>query len=305
MMKIPKYQQGILENLPSSAIYLFFVLEDNSKLNEVMQSLRQLIDGQSTVIGLGETLMHKAELESNFKVYTPTEKQQKLAPKTHCDLVLWLRDDDQGMLLHKARQMIAIASDAFKCTDISRACTYLTYEQDGKMVDHDLSGFEDGTENPKDDEQFNTAIVVSDDKNLDGSSFWAIQKWQHDFAWLDKSSQQAKEEIIGRSLDDNREFEDNKPFAHVKRTAQESFDPEAFMWRRSMPWINDRLEGGLMFSCFATSFYPFEAQFLRMTGEEDGIVDGLFKFSKILSTQFLWCPPFVKGKLVLPKFMEN
>ena len=301
-MQIPKYQQGILENLSSSAVYLFFVLEDKIKLNEAMQRLRQLIDGQSIVIDLGETIMQQTSVKSHYKAYEPTLKQQKLAPKTTCDLVLWLRDNDQGMLLHKARQMISVASAAFKCTDISRACTYLTYEQEGKMVDHDLSGFEDGTENPEDDEQFNTTIIVSDDKQFDGSSCWVVQKWQHDFAWLDKASQQAKEEFIGRSLDDNREFEDNKPSAHVKRTAQESFEPEAFMWRRSMPWINDKLEGGLMFSCFANSFYPFEAQFARMTGEEDGIVDGLFKFSRVLSTQFLWCPPFVKGKLVFPTF---
>ena len=135
---------------------------------------------------------------------------------------------------------------------------------------------------------------------MDGSSYWVVQKWQHDFNWLDRAPQHAKEEIIGRSLDGNREFSDNPVSAHVKRTAQESFVPEAFMWRRSMPWVNDELKGGLMFSCFATSFYPFEAQFARMTGEEDGVVDGLFKFSRVKQTVFLWCPPFAKGRLKLP-----
>ncbi len=301
-MVITKHQQGILKNLPDSAIYLFFTLENEKELAMTMQSLRQLVDGQSIVLGLGEKMMARTDMNLAYHPYQPTPRQKKLAVKTVCDLVLWLRDHDQGVLMHKARQLIAVIKDAFICRDIVRACTYLTQEQDGKVVDHDLSGFEDGTENPKGEDQFNTAIIRSGDKYLNGSSFWVIQKWQHNLEWLDKSSQQAKEELIGRSLDDNRELEDSQAFAHVKRTAQESFAPEAFMWRRSMPWINDQLEGGLMFSCFATSFYPFEVQFARMTGEEDGIVDGLFKFSKILSTQFLWCPPFVKGQLLLPEF---
>ena len=301
-MEITKYQRGILQDLPASAIYLFFRLENKAELPTTMQNLRHLVDGESIVLGLGEKVMQQTNLSSLYHPYRPSSTQQSHAPKTSCDLVLWLRDKDQGVLMHKARQMIELIKHAFVCHDITRACTYLSYQKEEKLIDHDLSGFEDGTENPQADDQFNTAIIQAENKHLNGSSFWVIQKWQHDFHWLDKSSQQAKEELIGRSLDDNREFDHNKPSSHVKRTAQESFDPDAFMWRRSMPWINDQLEGGLMFSCFATSFYPFETQFSRMTGDEDGIVDGLFEFSTILSTQFLWCPGFVKGKLVLPEF---
>ncbi|WP_116963543.1 Dyp-type peroxidase [Fastidiosibacter lacustris] len=299
-MNTIKYQSGILKELPKSAIYLFFRLTHKNKLKQVLQSLLQLVDGDSTILGLGGKVMALLQVNTPYHPYTPTLKAQKLTPKADCDLVLWLRDNDQGVLTHSARRFIKILQDAFVCSDIARACTYLTHEQNGKLVNHDLSGFEDGTENPQGDDQFNTAIIQSDDKFIDGSSCWVIQKWLHDFDWLDKASQHAKEELIGRSLDDNREFENNKPLAHIKRTAQESFEPEAFMWRRSMPWINDQLNGGLIFSCFAQDFYPFEVQFARMIGEEDGIIDGLFKFSKIISTQFLWCPPFVKGKLILP-----
>lgn len=145
-----------------------------------------------------------------------------------------------------------------------------------------------------------TAFIESDNKYLNGASLWSLQKWQHDFQSLSQIAKGQKERLIGRSLDDNREFSDNEPFAHTKRTAQESFSPEAFMWRRSMPWVNEKFEGGLMFSSFASSFYPFEAQFNRMSGNEDGIVDGLFKFSKILYTSFFFTPPFVQGKLCIP-----
>ena len=60
-----------------------------------------------------------------------------------------------------------------------------------------------------------------------------------------------------------------------KRTVQESFEPEAFVVRRSVPWA-DKGGEGLMFVAFGQSLDAFEAQLRRMAGQEDGILDGLF-----------------------------
>ena len=59
--------------------------------------------------------------------------------------------------------------------------------------------------------------------------------------------------IIGRRLSDNEEIEDAPKSAHVKRTAQEDFEPEAFVLRRSMPWADESGEG-LVFVAFGKSF---------------------------------------------------
>jgi len=56
---------------------------------------------------------------------------------------------------------------------------------------------------------------------------------------------------MGRRLEDNEELGDAPPYAHVKRTAQESFDPEAFVLRRSMPRADAEREG-LVFVAFGT-----------------------------------------------------
>ena len=34
-----------------------------------------------------------------------------------------------------------------------------------------------------------------------------------------------------------------------------------------------------------------------MLGGSDGIIDGVFKFYKIIEISYLWCPPLKKGKL--------
>ena len=46
-----------------------------------------------------------------------------------------------------------------------------------------------------------------------------------------------------------------------------------------------------MFVAFGKSLDAFEAQMRRMAGEEDGIVDACFRFSRPLSGGYYWCPP--------------
>ena len=298
-MNVIKYQQGIMSQLTKSAIYLFFTLKDNHNLQQDLFTIQKLVDGCSVVLGFGNKIMNMSCKTVPYKLYEPVGNQNKFAEKWDCDMVLWLRNDDQGVLMHQARQLIDTVSSSFLCIDISRAFTYLTSKTEDEVIEHDLSGFEDGTENPKGEESIEVAIISSSDRHLNGGSCWSIQKWAHDFSWLDKASQETKEQAIGRSLTDNRELKHAHCSAHVKRTEQESFAPEALMWRRSMPWVNDKLEGGLMFSSFANSFYPFEVQFDRMVGNADGVVDAVFNFSRIIHTTFLWCPPFYKGKIDL------
>ena len=108
----------------------------------------------------------------------------------------------------------------------------------------------------------------------------------------------AQDHTIGRRRSDNEELDDAPPSAHVKRTAQESFDPEAFVLRRSMPWAAGN-DGGLVFVAFGASFAAFEAQLKRMTGREDGITDALFTFTQPLDGAYFWCPALKDGQLDL------
>ena len=100
----------------------------------------------------------------------------------------------------------------------------------------------------------------------------------------------ARDQAVGRRRTDNVELDDAPASAHVKRTAQESFEPAAFTWRRSMPWVQGD-EGGLMFVSFGASFDGFEAQLRRMSGAEDGVRDALFGMSQPVSGAYFWCPP--------------
>jgi putative iron-dependent peroxidase len=107
-----------------------------------------------------------------------------------------------------------------------------------------------------------------------------------------------RDNIIGRHISDNEEFDEAPESAHVKRSAQESFAPEAFILRRSMPW-SEGMAAGLVFVAFGKSFDAFEAILNRMLGKEDSIIDGLFSFTSPISGAYFWCPPVKDGRLDL------
>ena len=95
---------------------------------------------------------------------------------------------------------------------------------------HDLTGYEDGTENPK-GRKAEHAALVSGAPSMTNSSFVAVQRWVHDLDYFNSLSQSRRDNAIGRRLKDNKEIEDAPRSAHVKRTAQEDFEPNGFMVR--------------------------------------------------------------------------
>ncbi len=187
----------------------------------------------------------------------------------------WLHGDDPGDLLHRSRHVNALLGDGFAPSDCVDTFKY--------GAGQDLTGYEDGTENPTGQDAVDAAFVSGKGPGLDGSSFVASQQWLHDFDAFAALTTSEADNSVGRRLSDNVELEDAPASAHVKRTAQESFDPEAFLLRRSMPWSIPEEEGGLFFVAFGKSFDVFEAQLARMIGDEDGIADALFQFTRPLA----------------------
>jgi putative iron-dependent peroxidase len=207
-------------------------------------------------------------------------------PSTPGSLWLWLRGNDAGEIYLRSRKLQHILAPAFQLDSAINAFRY--------DVGRDLSGYEDGTENPQGDDALKAAFVSNQGSGLDGSSFVAVQKWVHNFDLFNAMDAQQRDNTIGRRISDNAEIDDAPESAHVKRTAQEDFSPEAFVLRRSMPW-NGAHQAGLIFVAFGASFYAYEALLNRMTGNEDGIPDALFRFTHPVDGSYYWCPPMKGG----------
>ena len=289
------YQSGILQPVPAQACYLTFKATSQATSQSVIDTLKT-IEIENTVVGLGQSLLDKIDRSISGMKTMPAQQANGIdIPSTPVDLWCWLRGDDRGELLHRSRKIISQLTTSFELEASTDAFRYADCR--------DITGYIDGTENPEDDKAVEAAIYYAGDDALDGSSFVAVQRWQHDLDCFDSFSQKHRDDIIGRRREDNVEFDGSPNSAHVKRTAQESFEPEAFMLRRSMPWSNG-LDTGLVFVAFGVSFYSFETQLNRMIGNEDGITDGLFEFSKPVDGAYFWCPPVADKRLLLSA-LEN
>jgi putative iron-dependent peroxidase len=286
-------QAGILADVPAHSRYLEFNLVADG---DPASGLRALVDqdwDDRIVIGLGAGLVQKlGGTVSGLRTFPAMSGPGCEVPSTPADIWCWVRGDDRGEILHLGRSVVQRLGAAFR---IDRNVDGFKYD-----IGRDLSGYEDGTENPDGDDAVEAAVAAGDgaDAGFAGSSFVAVQQWVHDLDHLEGLSQDERDDIIGRRQSDNEEFEEAPPSAHVKRTAQESFDPEAFVVRRSMPFTGNAGDG-LMFVAFGHSFDAFEAQMRRMAGLEDEIVDGLFRFSRPISGSYFWCPPVTGGRLDL------
>ena len=284
-------QHGILEPVPAHARYLSFSLKPGADPRPGLRALSAAADGRATVAGLGATLVAELSVRvPGLRPFPPLVGAGTELPSTPAALWCWLRGDDPGELFHRADGIVGHLGPAWRLADTLDAFCH----QGGR----DLTGYEDGTENPTGDAALEAAFVRGVGRGLDGGSFVAVQRWRHDFAAIRAMTGRERDLAIGRRLEDNVEIDDAPASAHVRRTAQEDFEPAAYTLRRSMPWVRGD-EGGLQFVSFGAGFDAFEAQLRRMIGMDDGTRDAVFGMSQPVSGAYFWCPPTDNGRLDL------
>lgn len=270
----------MLAPVPPASRHLQFDLADGCSqetCREVLRALMRRADGERLVVGFGLPLAtHLACTLPGLHAFPAYTGHGVTLPATPSALWCWLRGEDRGELLHRARDMRHLLAPALLCTHDLETFRY----ENGR----DLSGYEDGTENPEGAAAETAACAA------DGSSIAALQQWVHDLDAFAALSAQQQDHTIGRRKSDNAELQEAPENAHVKRTAQEDFQPEAFILRRSMPWA-DCAQAGLAFLAFGRDARAFEAILQRMSGQEDGLVDALFRFTHPVSGSYFWCPP--------------
>lgn len=281
-------QAGILEACTPVGRHLTFDLRAGA---DPRAALDRLISSASpsTVIGIGLPLVRAlgANVEG-LRAFPALAGCGVSTPSTQNAIWTFVREPSASDCFDTSRKLEAALGADFTTVDDVGAFVY--------RGGHDLSGYEDGTENPQGDHARRVGVVGGGP--LEGSSFAAVQRWVHDFPRFRALSGSQRDSIIGRALESNDEIPDAPVSAHVRRSAQESFEPDAFMVRRSMPW-SERGEHGLYFLAFGESLDRFERVMCRMLGMDDGVVDGLFAFTRPLTGGYYWCPPQSGGRLNL------
>jgi len=281
---------GILQRQRPFARYLTGRRKLDADATTVRDALLNIHVDEQLILGVGPGLARfLGEERPELRPFPALSGVGVEVPSTQADLWLWINCDEPGLAVTHSHELIDSLGTIF---EFEPPVSGFKHGQTESGLGRDLTGYEDGTENPDGDDANEAAIAA------DGSSFVAVQTWKHDLAFFAEHSQAEQDNMIGRRLSDNEELDDAPPSAHVKRTAQESFSPEAWLVRRSMPWSGPTGEG-LMFVGFGFSFDAFEVQMRRMTGLDDGIIDACFTFSRPITGAYYWCPPVDNGRIIL------
>ncbi len=283
-------QTFILAPPMASGLSLSLALASGADAHETLRGLAAGFDPHWGMVGIGEPLAKAiGRRVPGLRAFPAMSAPGCGVPSTQQALWILLTARDQGGVFDIFRKVEALVADAFVQADSMPTFIY---------ADHrDLTGYEDGTENPK-GKAAATAALVDSGKGLAGSSFVAVQRWEHDLDHFNGHPQKVRDAIIGRRRSDNAELPRAPETSHVKRSTQESYDPPAFMMRRSMPWATTWGQG-LEFIAYGRTLDAYERMMRRMAGLDDGLVDALFSFSRPVTGGYYWCPPVRSGKLDL------
>jgi porphyrinogen peroxidase len=240
-------------------------------------------------LGIGEPVVRALEKKvPGLGVFPAMAAPGTGVPSTQQAMWIMLQGTTQGEVFARLQRVKGLLQPEFVVAD-----SMPTFHN----ASHDLTGYEDGTENPKGKKATKAAILGEGaGAGLAASSFVAVQRWVHDLAYFNSLSPSKRDAVIGRRLADNAEIETAPESAHVKRTAQEQFGPNGFMLRRSMSFATDGIKG-LEFISYVAHLDTFERQMRHMAGlDADGIADALFLFSRPVTGGYYWCPPVRGGR---------
>ncbi|MBN9162409.1 MAG: hypothetical protein BGO98_33730 [Myxococcales bacterium 68-20] len=286
-----KPQTPILRPVSALGTVLVFDLEPGADPKSGLTALRSEAAASDIVVGIGEPLARALEASvPGLRGFPAVSGVGVSFPSTQGALWISIDGDDRGAVLDRAMTIRRKLGPGFRLSETTDTFRY----RGGR----DLTGYEDGTENPREDAAVSAAIVSSSEPGMGGASFVAVQRYVHDLARFNAHDMAGRDAIIGRRIETNEEIPDAPETAHVKRSAQESFEPAAFMLRRSMPWGSVD-EHGLYFVSYVKELDRFERMLSRMAGLEDGVVDALTRFTRAVSGGYYFCPPLTGDGLDL------
>lgn len=201
-------------------------------------------------------------------------------PATQADLWLWFAGASYDVVFDSATAAMDVLRDTLR---VERELDGWDYRNS-----RDLTGFEDGTENPT--LQDAPEVAIAADGPGEGASILLFQQWRHERTWR-ALTQEQQEAAMGRTKAESIEFDEREmpPDAHVARAKDVVDGRERKIFRRNLPYGNV-LDHGTIFIGFSCEQSRLVRMLSRMAGAEDGVRDALTHYTTPLTGAYYVVP---------------
>lgn len=197
-------------------------------------------------------------------------------PATQHDVVVWLTGAGYDLVFDVSSGVVSALAEL----------ATLSYEMVGwpYHLDRDLTGFEDGTENPTLVEATSAAIIEAGAPG-EGGSVLLLQQWEHDADSWTSLPVEVQEDVIGRRKPTSEELDPKPPTSHVARTDQDVFGK---IFRRNVGY-GTLTRHGTIFVGFSKDRARLDAMLDSMCGR-GGPRDRLTEFTRPLTGAYYFVP---------------
>lgn len=303
---MPQAQRGICAEPNLHAHYLIFNVtsEDNHEIRQLLAQVLNIFEHydeehyESMVsgfiaVGCNYWLeLYPGLIPIELAPFPDMHCGDRIAPVSPCDLFIQIRADRADVCFAMACDVFGLLEPHVELVEQVKGFRFF----DGR----DLTGFVDGTENPKGMRRQEVAIVGDEDPDFAGGSYIHIQRYKHKMDLWNRLPLKQQEDIYGRTKEQDIEYanQDKAPFAHTKRTSLKDDQGKSIeILRQSMPY-GDLQEQGLFFISCARSAKPFTLMLKSMIfGDEQGHYDRILDFTSAETGAAFFAPSadFIKG----------
>jgi putative iron-dependent peroxidase len=285
-------QTGIFALGDASHGFFEFVLRDGAQPAELVRAVADLRPPHTTVGGMNLVVGFRPEL---WRSVAPDDAPRDVAgfneplraadgytmPATQADVWIWFAAAAYDIIFDAGRGAIdALAPYA----RVVREMTGWSYRHS-----RDLTGFEDGTENPTLFEA-PEIVLIPDGAPGAGGSVLLFQQWRHDDRFH-ALPQRTQEQVIGRTKPDSVELEGAAMPAdsHVSRTTVVIDGAELDIFRRNVPYgtVTDH---GTLFIGFSADQFRLQRMLEQMAGADGGPRDALTRYTTALTGGYYFIP---------------
>jgi len=298
----PPIPQPVLKPLTRAALFLVVTINSDTNSYETVRSFcadlagliraveaRDRDAGLTCVAAFGSDAWNPlfgsnrpAELH-RFREFHSGDRHAVATPG---DVLFHIRAGRLDMCFELATQIMERIRDSIAIADEVQGFRY--------FEDRDLTGFVDGTENPRGAAALETALVGAEDAAFAGGSYVVVQKYLHDMKGWNALTTEEQEHIIGRRKLSDIELDDGvkPPSAHTALTVIEENGREIKILRDNMPFGQPgRGEFGTYFIGYSRSPRVTELMLENMfVGRPPGNYDRLLDFSHPVTGGLFFAP---------------